>query len=234
MSTSIYNIPLKTWDGKDHMLENYQGKVSLVINVTTECGNAPEYRIIEDIYQKYKGEGFEVIAVPTNQYCGRGIIYDEFVDGINCALDAKNYAETKHGVTYSFSELVNSTHGQQMDQEEFKKLYPDREVPFPVPLAAGEEPHPIFQYLNVASQAFMFGNFEKYLIDRRGLFVQKYTNGCLMPRVEEIEYANKFGLDAASIGYDRGNNNHYSDDIASSGIGQYFYNTICDRIESLL
>lgn len=239
ISSSIYDIPLKTWDNNENMLDSYKGKVSLFINVTTNCGNAPEYRIIESIYQKYKGDGFEVVALPTNQYCGLGIVYDEFVDGINRALDAKNYAETNHNVTYNFSELVNSIPGDPMNEEDLNKLYPGREMPFPIPLGPGEKPHPVFEYLFSSSwsqnrDAKMFGNFEKFIIDRDGIFVKKYKNGCLMPRIEEVEYANKFNLNSRKLSYDQNNLMGYDNDIVEYGVGKYFYDAICKKIESLL
>lgn len=231
MSKNIYDIPLNTWDEKPNMLDDYRGKVTLFINVTTDCGNAPEYRIIEDIYQKYKDSGFEVVAIPTNEYCGPGIVYDEFVNGINCALDAKNYAETKHGVTYNFSEIVNSQPGEKVSTELLDHLYPQRQDSFPRPLNEGEQPHPIFQALCNFNGSDMFGNFEKYLVNSNGDVVARYHNGCLMPRTEEIEYGSKFNLDAEKIEYDKDGlcqippaHNH----------GEHFYNMICDHIESLL
>ena len=80
---SIYDVKIKSWDGSDKdFLNKYKGKVTLFINVTGDCGNAPQYGIIESIYRKYKDKGFEVVAIPTNEYCGSGITYGEFECGI--------------------------------------------------------------------------------------------------------------------------------------------------------
>lgn len=235
--TSAYDIPLKTWDEQEDMLSNYKNKVTLFINVTTDCGNAPEYRIIEDIYKKYKDRGFEVVAIPTNQFCGEYVVYDEFVNGMNCALDAKNYAESNHGVTYNFSELVNAYPGEPMNEEQFKIAYPTRIDEFPKQLPEGEVPHEIFKYLSDNSPpggAFMYGNFEKYLVNKNGKLAGRYGNGTLMPRNHEVEYAKKFELDAEDIGYDISNLSSLTDEITENRVGEHFYNKICSDIESLL
>lgn len=100
----IYDIPLASIDGEKNMLSKYKGKVTMIVNVTADCGNSPQYETLEEIYQKYKDQGFEILAVPTNDFCGPGITYNEFSDnGISCAADAKNYATDKYQVTFSFS-----------------------------------------------------------------------------------------------------------------------------------
>jgi glutathione peroxidase len=90
---SIYDIELKSSDGEPGFLNNFKGKVSLVINVTGDCGNAPQYAVIETLYKKYKSKGFEVIAVPTNDYCGLGLTYGEHVYGTEDAKAAEKFAK---------------------------------------------------------------------------------------------------------------------------------------------
>lgn len=162
---SIYDIKISSWDDStDDLLSEYRGKVTLITNVTGDCGNAPQFRIIEEIYNKYKDQGFEVLAIPTNQYCGNGITYGEFADGINGAGHARKYAIDSYDVTYKFSELVNSKPGEGW----FKQL------------PEGEVAHEIFAKLSELSGTDMFGNFEKYLVDKDGNLVGRYANGMLL------------------------------------------------------
>lgn len=68
---SIYNISVKNIDGKDTSLKAYQGKVLLVVNVASKCGNTPQYKSLESIYEKYKAKDFTVLGFPCNQFGGQ-------------------------------------------------------------------------------------------------------------------------------------------------------------------
>lgn len=166
MSDSVYDISIKSWDGlTEDVLEQVKGKVTLITNVTTDCGNAPQFGVIEQIYREYKDQGFEVVAVPTNEYCGEGVTYGEWEkDGIRSAEESYKYARENFDVTFNFTELVNSNPG-----EGWYKQLPE-----------GEVPHPLFETLSKITSTAMFGNFEKYLINRDGKVVKRYPNGTLL------------------------------------------------------
>jgi glutathione peroxidase len=171
---NFYDIPLKSDEGKDNFLDEFKGKVTLVINVTGDCGNAPQYGVIEEIYQTYKNLGFEVLAVPTNDYCGPNLTYGEHVYGCETAFGAKKYAQETYNVTYKFSELVESNPG------------PGDIIPG-LPSKYGKvNPHLIYKWISneikkIGSHGdFMYGNFEKYLINRNGQVVAHYKNGALL------------------------------------------------------
>lgn len=181
MAKSIYTIPVKSWDGKENFLEQFAGKVSLIINTTADCGNAPQFGIIEKLYQTYKDEGFEVIAIPTNQYCGKNVTYGEWEDGIKSAEDSKVFAEEQYQTTYQFSEMLVSKPGEGA----------------PKGLMDGEVPHELFEELVGQTQGnLMFGNFEKFLIDRNGLVIRRYPNGSL------LDYAVNDGVPPSEAAYE--------------------------------
>jgi glutathione peroxidase len=158
---SIYDIPLKSWDEQDGFLGKYKGKVSLVVNVTADCGNSPQYETLEAIYNKYKDQGFEIIAVPTNDFCGPGITYNEYAEnGISCGLDARDYAIDKYNVSYDFSEMVVSKPHETWREK--RNNY--------------GETHELFEVLTEDSVEAMGGNFEKFLVDRDGRLVKRFHN----------------------------------------------------------
>ncbi len=67
----FYDYSVTTAKGEDFSMENYKGKVVLVVNTATECGFTPHYKDIEDMYEKFHDQGFEVLDIPCNQFAGQ-------------------------------------------------------------------------------------------------------------------------------------------------------------------
>ena len=67
----FYDYSVRTADGQEISMENFKGKVVLVVNTATGCGFTPHYKDIEDMYEKYHDWGFEVVDVPCNQFAGQ-------------------------------------------------------------------------------------------------------------------------------------------------------------------
>ena len=65
---SPLDFKVKTIDGKDVDLSKYKGKVVLVVNVASQCGNTPQYKGLEDLHKKYKDKGLAVLGFPANEF----------------------------------------------------------------------------------------------------------------------------------------------------------------------
>ncbi len=65
---SIYDFTVKDSKGNDVPLSNYKGKVLLIVNTATSCGFTPQYKDLQDLYLKYKDQGFEILDFPCNQF----------------------------------------------------------------------------------------------------------------------------------------------------------------------
>ena len=65
---SIYDFSVKTIDGKEISMEQYRGKVLLIVNVASKCGFTEQYEGLEALYKKYNKEGFMVLGFPSNQF----------------------------------------------------------------------------------------------------------------------------------------------------------------------
>ena len=68
---SIYDIPVKTIDGKPTTLADYKGQVLLIVNVASQCGYTPQYEGLEKIYEQYQSKGFAVLGFPANNFGGQ-------------------------------------------------------------------------------------------------------------------------------------------------------------------
>lgn len=209
MQKSMYDVKVKSWDGREDFMGQYTGKVSLLFDCTGACGNDPQFPIIEEIYQKYKDKGFAAIAIPVGEYSCQGVAYGKFADGLECGEDAREFAIDTYGVTYDFSEKVFSNPSSENPEAKYTHLQ----------LPEGEEPHEIFQLtMNAIDEmggpgAYMFGNFEKYLIDKNGQVRKYYHNGAL------LDYCH----------------DHHADlEIKCCGTAEEEYARICADIESLL
>ena len=65
---AIYDFHVKDNKGNDVSLKYYEGKVLLIVNTATGCGFTPQYEGLENLYQKYKDQGFEILDFPCNQF----------------------------------------------------------------------------------------------------------------------------------------------------------------------
>ena len=61
-------IPFNTITGDSTNLTAYKGKVVLVVNVASQCGNTPQYAALEALYRKYKNRGFVILGFPANNF----------------------------------------------------------------------------------------------------------------------------------------------------------------------
>lgn len=65
---SVYDFNVKNDEGKEVSLSDYKGKVMLIVNTATRCGFTPQYKELEELYQKYSQSGLEILDFPCNQF----------------------------------------------------------------------------------------------------------------------------------------------------------------------
>lgn len=85
------NFTVKTNDGKDMNLNSYKGRTILIVNVASKCGLTPQYEGLEQLYQKFKGQGFEILAFPSNDFMGQEPGTDE---------EIKSFCSTKYNISF--------------------------------------------------------------------------------------------------------------------------------------
>jgi glutathione peroxidase len=103
----IYDFSATLNSGKDKKLSAYKGKVLLIVNTASQCGFTPQYKGLQELYAKYHGKGFELLAFPCDQFGHQEPGDDEQI---------KQFCETKFGVEFPlFSKIeVNGSNAHPL------------------------------------------------------------------------------------------------------------------------
>ena len=99
---SIYDYKVKDKSGKDVSLKEYEGKVLLIVNTATGCGFTPQFEGLQDLYEKYQEQGFEILDFPCNQFGNQAPGTDE---------EITDFCNSRYGITFTqFAKIdVNGT-----------------------------------------------------------------------------------------------------------------------------
>lgn len=64
----FYDYKVKNISGEDVSMSEYKGKVLLIVNTASKCGFTKQYEGLEELYEKYKDQGFVILGFPCNQF----------------------------------------------------------------------------------------------------------------------------------------------------------------------
>ncbi|WP_042198289.1 glutathione peroxidase [Paenibacillus camerounensis] len=95
---SIYDYEANTLRGQEESMSKYKGKVLLVVNTASKCGFTPQYKGLQEVYDKFKDRGFEVLGFPSNQFASQEPGQSE---------DIAEFCEINYGVTFPMYEKVD-------------------------------------------------------------------------------------------------------------------------------
>lgn len=156
---SIHDFTVKDIDGKDVSLSVYKGKVLLIVNVASRCGlTTSNYSELAELYSNLKGQGFEILAFPCNQFGGQE-------PGTNEQI--KEFACSRFKAEYPIFDKVDVN---------------------------GENAAPVYKFLKASKSTGLLGtllgdkvkwNFEKFLVDKNGLVVQRYEPTTSPSKIED-------------------------------------------------
>lgn len=88
---SIYEFKVKDAEGNMVDMEEYKGKVFLIVNTATGCGFTPQYEGLQDLYEKYQAKGFEILDFPCNQFGNQAPGSEE---------EIVDFCQSRYGVTF--------------------------------------------------------------------------------------------------------------------------------------
>ncbi|CAH0123546.1 glutathione peroxidase [Peribacillus sp. NPDC101481] len=95
---SIYEFEVNKINGETISLEEYRGKVMIIVNTASKCGFSPQYDDLQSLYVQYKEDGIVVLGFPCNQFLNQEPGDD---------LEIDSYCKLNHGVTFPMFAKVN-------------------------------------------------------------------------------------------------------------------------------
>ncbi|MDM7863238.1 glutathione peroxidase [Staphylococcus borealis] len=95
---NIYDFVVQKSNGEDYKLEEYKGKVMLIVNTASECGFTPQFEGLQALYEKYKDQGFIILGFPCNQFGGQEP---------GSGAEANQNCKINYGVTFPIHEKVD-------------------------------------------------------------------------------------------------------------------------------
>lgn len=177
MAQNVYDFTVKDRRGNDVSLNEYKGKVLLIVNTATRCGFTPQYEELEALYKNYKDHGLEILDFPCNQF-----------------------GEQAPGSEEEIHEFCTLNFGTEFPQ--FKKIEVNGENELPLytflkskcGFKGFDKDHKIGALLDdmlskadpdYASKPDIKWNFTKFLIDRKGNVVDRYEPTTAIQVIEE-------------------------------------------------
>jgi glutathione peroxidase len=93
----VYGITFKTIDGKSLTLDQFKGKVILIVNTASRCGFTKQYAGLEKLYETYKDKGLVVLGVPSNDFANQEP---------GSSGEIKKFCETNFNITFPLMDKV--------------------------------------------------------------------------------------------------------------------------------
>ena len=165
---NIYQFTVLDGVGNEVNLADYQGKVLLVVNTATHCGFTPQYEALQALYDKYRGQGFEILDFPCNQF-------GEQAPGTN--EEIHEFCTGTYNITFPQMAKID-VNGTDEDQSPLYAWLISK-----APFAGFDTTNPVGARLDqmFRSQDSTFDklpdikwNFTKFLIDREGNVVRRF------------------------------------------------------------
>jgi len=95
---SLYSLKVPALSGESVDLKKYEGKVTLVVNVASQCGFTPQYKGLQQLHTELSPRGFSVLGFPSNDFGAQEP---------GSATEIKAFCEKNYGVTFPmFSKVV--------------------------------------------------------------------------------------------------------------------------------
>ena len=162
---SIYDCKVKNRSGEDVSISDYKGKVLLIVNTATGCGFTPQYEGLEKLYKEYHGKGLEILDFPCNQFGKQAPGSDD---------EIHEFCQFKYNTTFDqFSKI-------DVNGENESPLYTILKNAITEDTISGMKNKMAMKAVEKLSDTYkedkdIIWNFTKFLVDREGNIVARYS-----------------------------------------------------------
>ena len=171
---SIYDIKVKNRRDEDISMSEFKGKVLLIVNTATGCGFTPQYKGLEELYQKYHDQGVEILDFPCDQFGHQAPGSDDEIHEF-CTAKYKT----------SFDQFKKIEVNGENETELFKYLKAeqgfkgfDLKGKILIPIVKKMDP-------DYANNSDIKWNFTKFLVDREGNVVERFESTIDPKKIDE-------------------------------------------------
>ena len=171
---SIYDYTVKNREDKDLKMEVFKGKVILIVNTATGCGFTPQYKGLENLYEKYHEKGLEILDFPCNQFGNQAPGTDDEIHEF-CTFKYKTKFDQLKKVDVN-GENEEPLFKYLKEQKGFEGF--DLKGKVLIPIVKAKDP----DYKN--NQDIKW-NFTKFLVDREGNVVKRFESTITPEKIEE-------------------------------------------------
>ncbi|KIY69093.1 glutathione peroxidase-like protein [Cylindrobasidium torrendii FP15055 ss-10] len=89
--TGFYSLKATRPGNKEYDFAELKGKVVLIVNTASKCGFTPQYKGLQELYEKHKDKGLVILGFPCNQFAGQEPEDDSGIE---------SFCQVNHGVTF--------------------------------------------------------------------------------------------------------------------------------------
>lgn len=158
---SVYDISVKSIDGQETTLNQYAGKVLLLVNVASKCGLTPQYEGLQQLYKDKKDQGLEILGFPANNFLEQEPGTDE---------EIQEFCSINYQVDFPlFSKISVAGADKHPLYQVLTQAIPER-------LGEGPWWEDLVEYgLTPNPKPEVLWNFEKFLVNKQGEVVARFA-----------------------------------------------------------